>query len=332
MATTVDVAVVGAASLGGEAIVEMLEERDFPVGQLYLLDSADLAGQTQSFRGSTLRVRAADAFEFAGVGLVFLLGDRALAAACFEQAEQAGCLVVDLSGARDLSQVPCVVPEVNSSMVPPRCIASPSPESVALATALAPFRSVLNIERVTVTACVPVSGRGRAGVNELARQAAELLNGRPLEPRFFDRQIAFNLLARVEEPDERGQTAQERRTALELQFLLGGPALRLALTFMQVPVFFGESFSVSLVARGAVDLEAVLQALDRAPGVELAAQDDYPTVVGDAVGQDVVFIGRVRKGMDDPAELNLWIVSDNVRKGTAWNAVLSAELLIKHYL
>lgn len=169
-------------------------------------------------------------------------------------------------------------------------------------------------------------------MQELARQTAELLNGRPLEPKGLDRQIAFNLLAQVGALDEQGHSELERRLASELQQLLELPELPVSATCALAPVFFGDSLALGVQVEDEVDVAAVLRVLDAAPGIELVEAGDYPTAVGDAVGQDRVYVGRVRRGLDDPRQLNLWIASDNARKGTALNAVQIAELLIKHYL
>jgi aspartate-semialdehyde dehydrogenase len=170
---------------------------------------------------------------------------------------------------------------------------------------------------------------GREAVSELARQTAELLNVRPLEPRFFDRQVAFNVLPQVGKPDADGHLNLERRVVSELRELLDMPLLKVSVSCIQVPVFFGDSFTVSLRSAGPVDLAKVIAALDSAASIERVENDDYPTPVGDAVGQDVVYVGRLRRGVDDPDELNLWATVDNVRKGGALNAVQLAELLIK---
>ncbi|MBE7374711.1 aspartate-semialdehyde dehydrogenase [Pseudomonas lopnurensis] len=336
MPSLVDVAVVGAASLIGEALVEVLEERGFPIAELYLLDASDSVGQAQAFKGRNLRVRDVAEFDFARAKLVFFACDADLAASHWEKAAVAGCLRIDLSGARPVDDLPCLVPEVNGKLLGAlgdcRAVASPLPESVALAIALAPIQRQLGLLRVSVTACLPVSSRGRAGVNELARQTTELLNARALEPRVFGRQVAFNMLAQTEEVDGQGHARQERRLVGELRQLLELPDLAVAVTFVQAPIFFGESLVVALQGRNAADVGALSAALGVAPGIELVETGDYPTAVGDAVGQDVIHVGRVRRGMDDPCELNLWIVSDNVRKGAALNAAQSGELLIKHYL
>lgn len=197
---------------------------------------------------------------------------------------------------------------------------------------LAPLRGLLDIQRVNVTACLAVSAQGREAVSELARQTAELLNLRPLESTFFDRQMAFNLLAQVGKPDAQGHVPLEKRLVSELRDVLGMPGLKVSVTCVQAPVFFGDSFSVSVQLAGPVDLDAVNALLEAADSIELVEAGDYPTAVGDAVGQDVVYVGRVRHGVDDTSELNLWLTSDNVRKGAALNAVQVAELLIKDQL
>lgn len=333
MTQSYDIAVIGATGTVGETLVQILEERDFPVGSLHLLASIESAGHSVPFRGKNVRVREVDEFDFATVQIVFFAAGPAITRSYAARATAAGCAVIDLSGGLPVEQAPNVIPEINSDLLAalkkPYQVASPSPSAVAVAVAIAPLRELLDVVRVSVTACLAVSSQGREGVAELARQTAELLNVRPMEPRFFDRQMAFNLLAQVGTPDAQGHVPLEKRLVAELRELLALPLLKVSVTCVQAPVFFGDSFSVSLQANGAVDLAAVNAALSAAAGVELVEAGDYPTAVGDAVGQDVVYIGRVRAGIDDPAELNLWITSDNVRKGAALNAVQVAELLIK---
>lgn len=335
MPTGVGVAVVGAVSLVGEALVEVLEERTFPVAELHLLGDSEDVGHTVPFKGRNLRVGEADRFDFNRAQLVFLIGASELVSECHVKAVAAGCRIVDLSGSIPVKQQLCVVSEVNGVLLDSperRAVASPLPEAVTLAIALKPIRQQLDLHRVTVTACLPVSSRGSAGVKELARQTSELLNARPLEPRIFGRQMAFNMLAQAEAVDAQGYGAQERRLVEELRQLLDMPELAVSVTFVQAPVFFGESLIVSLQGGVEADMPALSAALDAAQGVELVESDDYPTAVGDAVGQEAIYVGRLRRGICDPREVNLWIVSDNVRKGAALNAVQSGELLIKDYL
>ncbi|MBF7141367.1 MULTISPECIES: aspartate-semialdehyde dehydrogenase [Pseudomonas] len=330
MSATFDVAVIGATGTVGETLVQVLEERDFPLGQLHVLASEASVAQSIPFRGRNVRVKSLNGFDFNQVKLVFFCAGDAVTAAFAGQASEAGCQVIDLAGG---AGAPAVVPEVNAQTLQglsaPSRVGTPGSIATALALALAPLQGLLDIEHVTVTACLPMSASSREAVRELARQTTELLNARPLEPRVFDRQVAFNMLAQVGEPDAAGQLALEKRAHRELRELLNLPLLKVSISCIQAPVFFGDSLTVSVRSRTPVDVQAATQALEQAAGVEWTGADDYPTVVGDAVGQDVVYVGRVRGGLGDPCELNLWLVLDNVRKGAALNAVQVAELLIK---
>ncbi|MQT40524.1 MULTISPECIES: aspartate-semialdehyde dehydrogenase [unclassified Pseudomonas] len=328
-----DIAVVGATGTVGETLVQILEERDFPVANLHLLASSESAGSSVPFRGKNVRVREVDEFDFSKAKLVFFAAGPAVTLSFAAKARAAGCSVIDLSGALPTDEAPQIVPESNghilAGLAQPFQISSPSPSATALAVVLAPLRQLLDLQRVTVTACLAVSAQGREAVSELARQTTSLLNMHPLETRFFDRQMAFNLLAQVGKPDEQGHVPLEKRLVTELREVLGMPGLKVSVTCIQAPVFFGDSYSVSLQLAAPVDLQAVNAALEAGEGIEWVEADDYPTAVGDAVGQDVVYVGRVRHGVDDSSELNLWLASDNVRKGAALNAVQLAELLIK---
>jgi len=336
MSQSINIAVIGATSNVGEALVELLEEREFPVKDLHLLASSESAGQSLSFRGRQVRVRSLDAFDFTQVQLAFFAAGSEVTRSHHERVVAAGCSVVDLSAAFSLEQAPCVLPELGAAGLPaltkPWCVSAPTPSAVACALVLATLRPVLRPQQLQVTAMLSISTLGRSGVQELARQTAELLNGRPLEPNTVDRQIAFNLLAQVGEVDDQGHAQLEKRLAAEIQQLLSLPELPVAATCALVPVFFGDSLALGVYADSAIDISAVQQLLEVAPGIELVEAGDYPTAVGDAVGQDQVYVGRVRRGVSDPRQLNLWIASDNVRKGAALNAVQIAELLIKHYL
>ncbi|TMU71076.1 aspartate-semialdehyde dehydrogenase [Pseudomonas fluorescens] len=336
MTQTLDIAVIGATGTVGETLVQILEERSFPVGNLHLLASSESAGSSVLFRNKNVRVREVDEFDFSKVKLVFFAAGPAITLSYAARVHAAGCSLIDLSGALPADQAPQVVPEANAAVLAglkaPFQVSSPSPSATSLAVVLAPLLDLLDLQSVHVTANLAVSAQGREAVTELARQTAELLNMRPLEPTFFDRQMAFNLLAQVGTPDAQGHTLLEKRLVRELRQVLAKPLLKISATCVQAPVFFGDSLSVTLQSTSAVDLTKVTAALEDAAGIELVEAGDYPTAVGDAVGQDVVYVGRVRSGVDDPAELNLWLTSDNVRKGAALNAVQVAELLIKDLL
>lgn len=334
MSQPLDIAVIGATGSVGETLVQILEELEFPVGTLHLLASMESAGSSVMFAGKKVRVREVDSFDFSQVKLAFFAAGPAVSRSFASKAHAAGCSVIDLSG--ELEHAVALVPEANPEQVAglslPALITSPSASAVALAVALAPLKGLLDIERVQVMASLAVSAQGKEAVGELARQTAELLNARPLEPRFFDRQIAFNVLAQVGAVDAHGHSSVERRLVKELRALLDMPALKISVSCVQVPVFFGDSLSVAVQSRRPVDLGAVNQALEAAASIELVEADDYPTPVGDAVGQDVVYVGRVRHGIDEPEQLNLWLTTDNLRKGAALNAVQVGQLLLKHRL
>ncbi|RMP20570.1 Aspartate-semialdehyde dehydrogenase [Pseudomonas coronafaciens pv. atropurpurea] len=190
MSQSFDIAVVGATGTVGETIVQVLEERNFPVGSLHLLASIESAGHSVPFRGKNVRVRKVDEFDFSTVRLAFFAAGPAISRSYAEKAVAAGCSVVDLSGAFPFAQAPNVVPEINATLldicgVAPCLVASPSAAATAVALALAPLRALVDIQSVSVTACLAVSALGREGVSELARQTTELLNVRPLETRFF---------------------------------------------------------------------------------------------------------------------------------------------------
>lgn len=334
MSKTVDLAVIGATGTVGEALVQLLEEREFPVGNLHLLAGGDSAGQSVPFRGKNLRVRELAGFDFTQVGLAFFAAGEEVSRQYADKAVAAGCSVIDLSGA--LAQALPIVPEANAEALAevnaPYLLSSPAPAATALAAVLGPLRDQLDLRRVVLNAALAVSTLGRAGIAELARQTTELLNMRPLEPQLLDRQVAFNLLAQVGALEECGHARLERRVATELKQVLGIEGLKVSVSCSLAPVFFGDSLAVCLQTDKPVDVPAVAALLAQQSAIELVETGDYPTVVGDAVGQDELYVGRLRAGLDDPAELNLWIASDNVRKGSALNAVQIGELLIKHYL
>lgn len=334
MSKTVDLAVIGATGTVGEALVQLLEEREFPVGNLHLLAGGDSTGQSVPFLGKNLRVRELAGFDFTQVGLAFFAAGEEVSRQYADKAVAAGCSVIDLSGA--LAQALPIVPEVNAEALAdvhaPYLLSSPAPAATALAAVLGPLRDQLGLRRVVLNAALAVSTLGRAGIAELARQTTELLNMRPLEPQLLDRQVAFNLLAQVGALEECGHARLERRVATELKQVLGIEGLKVSVSCSLAPVFFGDSLAVCLQTDKPVDVPAVAALLAQQSAVELVEAGDYPTVVGDAVGQDELYVGRLRAGLDDPAELNLWIASDNVRKGSALNAVQIGELLIKHYL
>ncbi|MDF3934639.1 aspartate-semialdehyde dehydrogenase [Pseudomonas citronellolis] len=329
---SVDVAVVGATGLVGEALVELLEEMDCPVAELHVLASGESAGKSVPFRGRNLRVRDLDGSSFAQVKLALFATSAEVAGEHASRALAEGCTVIDLSGSVN---GPLLLEGLNREALDglsfPALLRAPGAAAAEVAEVVAALRSCVQVRELSLTACLSASQLGREGVQELARQTAELLNARPVEARLVDRQYAFNMLGQVGIVDASGYSAIERRLHKELGELLPELQGRAQVDCLLAPVFFGDALNLNLRAAAPIDLEQVRQALEAAEGIELL-EDDYPTVIGDALGQDAIHVGRVRQSQSDANALNLWIASDNVRKGLGLNAVNLAALLIKHYL
>lgn len=340
MGKTVDVAVVGATGAVGEVLIELLDQRDFPVGTLYPLASASSAGKRVEFGGKSQVIRDLDGFDFAQVQLAFFCVDESLATETVPRATQAGCVVIDSSGAfRHDDSVPLVIPEVNPQAVAGytsgNLLASPDALTILLLAVLKPFHDVAGLERINVSTYEAVSGDGKRGVKELAGQTANLLNARPMETELYGRQIAFNVLARIGALEENGYTREEMNLVRETRRVLGDSQLAINPTAVRVPVFYGHGMAVHLETRDKLTAAQARVLLQQAPGVTVMDDDTdqgYPSPATEAANDDALLVGRIRDDISHPRGLDLWIVSDNVRKGGALNSVQMAEILVKDYL
>lgn len=340
MATTFDVALVGATGAVGEAMIEILEQRDFPVGILYPLASARSAGKTVRFKGKSLRVQDLAEFDFtqAQIGLFSAGGD--ISAEFAPKAAAAGCVVVDnTSHFRRDEDIPLVVPEVNPHAVAGYkargIIANPNCSTIQMLVALKPIYDAVGIARINVATYQAVSGTGKEGIEELATQTAKLLNGQAIETRVYPRQIAFNLLPHIDSFQDNGYTREEMKMVWETQKIFEDDTVEVNPTCVRVPVFYGHSEAVHIETRSKLTAEDARRLLEQAPGVVVIddqSDGGYPTPVVDSAGTDPVYVGRVREDISHPMGLNLWVVSDNVRKGAALNSVQIAELLVTSYL
>lgn len=340
MSRTYDVAVVGASGLVGEALIESLEARGFPLGELFPLASADSSAAPVTVRGRQRPVGELEGFDFTRVELAFFATDAAVSREHAPRAADAGAVVIDASVCfRFDERVPLVVPDLNPLALEGyrerNIIAMPGSASVALASVLSPLAALAGLERVQASLLQSVSAAGRAGVEELARQTAELLNGREVTTGAFERQVAFNALGRVGEVADSGYTRDELMLVLESRRLLGQAELPMSASCALVPTFYGDALMVNLELRDPVSPEQARAALEDAPGLRVYDEPvprGHATAVTEAVGADQVFVSRIRGDISHPRALNLWIVSDNLRKGAALNGVQIAELLIKDYL
>lgn len=333
-----DVAVVDAGGAVGEAVIDLLEQRRFPVRTLYPLTAGE-GGEKLPFRGKRVLVQEPDGFDYSQVDLAFFCGGPGYSEAHAPQAAAAGCSVIDCSG-RFAGQpdVPLVLAEFNaealSGLGRGALIALPTPAVAQLLAVLGPIREEAGLAAVSVSTYHAVSADGRAGVEELATQTAQLLNARPAKGRVYPKQIAFNCLPQVGELDEHGDSREERLLVEQSRRLLDLPQLPISATAVQVPVFFGHGLAVHLQTERDFQLQAVRERLAAAPGLKLLGSGaaDWPTAVTDAANHDHVFVGRLREDRAQVRGLNFWVVADNVRKGTALNSIQIAEQLVRDAL
>ena len=333
----VNVAVVGATGAVGQAMVEILEERDFPVAELHLLASERSVGKVVQFKGKSIRVKRLDQFDFAGVQIGLFSAGAAISADFAPKAAASGCVVIDnTSQFRYEADIPLVVPEVNAHAIAQRgargIIANPNCSTIQMVVALKPIHDAVGIERINVATYQSVSGAGAKGVRELAAQTADLLNAKPIEPKAFTRQIAFNVIPHIDVFQQNGYTKEEMKMVWETRKIMEAPDMLVNPTCVRVPVFYGHSEAVHIETRKKITADEARTLLRRAPGIEVMDErknGGYPTAVADSAGKDAVWVGRIREDISHPRGLDLWIVSDNVRKGAALNSVQIAELLLK---
>lgn len=336
-----DVAVLGVTGEVGRVLLEVLEQRKFPVRQLYPLASARSAGETLEFRGKPYVVLDAEEFDFAQVPLALFSAGGSVSERYVPLALDAGTTVIDnTSHFRMHEGVPLIVPEVNAIELDgrelPLVAPCPNCSTIQLAVALWPLAQVAELRRLDVVTFQAVSGAGRSAVAELASQTHRMLVGEQAEPEIFDRSIAFNVLPRIGAFDEQGDTTEEIKMIDEMRKIFGQPELIVNPTCVRVPVFYGHSEAVRAEFAQPITPEQAREILVKAPGVEVmddVSSQIYPTPLDNGAGLDGVVVGRIRQADarcdDNPGNaLNLWVVADNVRKGAAVNSVQIAEHLL----
>ncbi len=335
-----NVAIVGATGAVGETLLEVLEERDFPIAKLYLLASERSAGSTKKFKGKTIRVENLADFDFAKVQIGFFSAGGSISAEFAPKAAAAGCVVIDnTSHFRYDDDKPLVVPEVNPEAIAnykdTNIIANPNCSTIQMLVALKPIQDAVGIARINVCTYQAVSGTGKDAMEELASQTANLLNAKKVESKVYPKQIAFNVLPQIDVFMENGYTKEEMKMVWETNKIMADDSIEVNPTAVRVPVFFGHSEALHIETKEKISAKQVRELLDNAPGiVVLDERNDggYPTAVTDAAGSDAVYVGRIREDISHPRGINLWVVSDNVRKGAATNSVQIAECLVKDYL
>ncbi|GKX54044.1 aspartate-semialdehyde dehydrogenase [Leminorella grimontii] len=329
------IAVLGATGAVGEALLELLAEREFPVGELHLLASVRSAGESIRFNGKSHVVQDAAEFDWSQAQMAFFVAGAEASLRYAQAAADAGCLVIDSSGVFSLEpDVPLIVPGVNNHALSEyrnrNIIAVASSLTGQLLTAVKPLSESAGIARLQATVMLAASAHGKAAVEELAGQSARLLNGLPIEEGIFNRQLAFNLLPLL--PDAEGSVLEERRLVDETRKVLQDDTLPVSASCIQSPVFYGSAQIVHFEGMREMSPEEAVQALENADDVQVSEEGDYPTQVGDATGNPHLSIGCLRSDYGQPERLQFWSVADNVRFGGALMAVKTAESLIQEYL
>ena len=337
MAQKFDVCVLGATGLVGKTIIEILEQRDFPINKLYPLASARSAGEFIEFNGESVEVLDADHFDWSQAQIGFFSAGGSISAKYAPIAGEAGCIVIDnTSEFRYEEDVPLVVPEVNPHALSEyrnrNIIANPNCSTIQMLVALKPIHDAVGISRLNVSTYQSVSGGGKESMDELAKQTADLLSGRPVESKNFSRQIAFNVIPQIDVFLDNGYTKEEMKMVWETKKILDDSIL-VNPTAVRVPVFFGHGEALHIETNAPISAEEVKDLLSQAPGLVVCPNDeDFPTQIGEASGKDETFVGRIREDISHNQGINMWIVADNVRKGAATNSIQIAELLIKDHL
>ncbi|MDY0039870.1 MAG: aspartate-semialdehyde dehydrogenase [Desulforhabdus sp.] len=332
-----DVAVVGATGAVGNMMIQVLEERSFPVRSLKLLASARSAGKKLSFRGRQITVEELREDSFEGLQLALFSAGGSVSRTFAPISAQAGCVVVDNSSAFRMDpKIPLVVPEVNPDAVTvaPGIIANPNCSTIQMVVALKPIQDAVGIKRIVVTTFQAVSGTGKRAVDELRRQIKDLSNGDPVNWEVYPHRIAFNCLPHIGAFLENGYTEEEMKMVNETRKIFNDYSIGVCATTVRVPVYYGHSESVNVETRNPISVEQVRDLLSSASGVKLVdtpADKLYPMPI-DSEGRDETLVGRIRKDPSVENGLTMWVVADNIRKGAATNAVQIAEILVERNL
>lgn len=331
------IAVLGASGVVGQAILDVLHERDFPIGAIYPLASSNSAGELVEFAGKSKEILDVEAFDWSQVHLAFFSAGSEASKKYAPIAAEHGCVVIDNTSAfRYEPDVPLVIPEVNAYAIESfrnrNIIANPNCSTIQMLVALKPIYDAIGIEKIHVSTYQSVSGSGKKAIEELSKQCVDMLQGKPAESDVYPRQIAFNVIPQVDDFLDNDFTREEMKMVWETHKIFENSDISIHPTAVRVPVFYGHSESIYVETTQSCDTQQAKALLKKAEGVELLEDnDDFPTAVPHGSGNDAVYVGRVRQDFQCDRGLHLWVVSDNVRKGAALNSVQIAECLIKDF-
>jgi aspartate-semialdehyde dehydrogenase len=335
-----DVAVVGATGAVGEAMLSILEERNFPVGEVYALASSRSVGKRIPFKGKNLIVKDLAEFDFSKVQIGLFSAGASISKEYAPKAAAANCVVIDnTSEFRYDDDIPLIVPEVNPEKIAEYkargIIANPNCSTIQMLVALKPIYDAVGIDRINVCTYQAVSGTGKEAIEEVVSQTAKLLNGKPITPEVYPKQIAFNVLPQIDVFLDNGYTKEEMKMVWETKKIFSDESIKVNPTAVRVPVFYGHSEAVHIETREKIDVKTVRELLENGQGITVLDErvdGGYPTAVTESSGNDDIFVGRIREDISHPKGINLWVVGDNVRKGAALNSIQIAEELVKKYI
>ena len=330
-----NVAVAGATGAVGRKMLEILEERKFPVATLKALASAKSVGQTLTFNGGPVTVEELNENSFEGVDISLFSAGASVSRQFAPSAVKSGCIVIDNSSAfRMEPDVPLVVPEVNPDAINSNAgiIANPNCSTIQMVVVLKPIHDKFKIKRVVVSTYQSVSGSGQKAIKELQNQIKNLLDGKTAKLNVYPHQIAFNCIPHIDIFLDNGYTKEEMKMIDETRKILGDPSIMVSPTTVRVPVFYSHSESINVETLRPINAREVRELLSGMDGIRVIDNpetNEYPLAI-DGAGKDEVFVGRIRDDISCKNAINFWVVSDNLRKGAALNAVQIAEYLTTH--
>lgn len=340
MSKKFDVCVVGATGAVGETLISILEQRDFPINNLYPLASANSVGKKVFCQGKSWTVQDLDKFDFSTVQIGLFSAGGSISAKYAPIAAKTGCVVIDNTAhfRRD-EDVPLVVPEVNPQAIAGytqrNIIANPNCSTIQMLVALKPIYDAVGIERINVATYQAVSGSGKEAITELTEQTTQLLNGLDVKATVYPKQIAFNVIPHIDVFQDNGYTKEEMKMVWETQKIFEDDAILVNPTAVRVPVIYGHSEAINIETKTKITAAQATDILSKANGISVIDKREdggYATPFIEATNCDDIFVSRIREDISHKKGLNLWVVSDNIRKGAALNSIQIAEILIEEYL
>jgi aspartate-semialdehyde dehydrogenase len=340
MSRKYNVAVVGASGAVGEVMLAILEQRDFPLGEVHAVASSRSAGNRIPFKGKELVIEDLEQFDFKGIDIGLFSPGASVSKVHAPRAVAAGAVVIDnTSQFRYDDDIPLVVPEVNPHAAAGYrnrgIIANPNCSTIQMVVALKPIHDAARIERINVCTYQAVSGTGKEAIEELRQQTEALIGGRAAECHVYPKQIAFNVLPHIDVFQDNGYTKEEMKMIWETRKIMEDDSLLVNPTAVRVPVYYGQSEAVHIETERKLSAAEARELLASSPGVTVLDEHrdgGYPTAATEGAGRDAVYVGRIREDISHPRGLDIWVVSDNLRKGAALNSVQIAEILVKDYL